>query len=161
VVCGDQNDSIASADSLGAISDSSGTVISARGSLHTAEDADYYSIRVIDSDDLVDGLFPVVTIADVPDDRQICAFWLYDDRRMWDLQCASSSVLTVFEGNQACCTGGGPDSQIALMQDIAAFERLDNILAPETADGMLYTAVVAFDSDSAPACEPYHLQFTF
>ncbi len=158
--CGDQTDSLVTADSLGTISDNSSTVLSTRGSFHTGSDADYYAIRVIDSDDLIDGLFPLVTVTDVPEDRRVCAFWLYDDRRVWNLQCGSGSVRTIFEGNQACCVTGGRESQIGVMQDIVAFARLDDILAPGTAGGVLYTAVEPL-GESTQACEPYHLQFSF
>lgn len=159
--CGDRTSALSSAVSLGPTSDNSAAVLSVRASLHTGNDADYYSIRVVDTDDLVDGLFPIVTIEDVPEDRRVCAFWLYDDRRVWSPRCASDAHHVIFEGNQACCSTGGPDSQIAIMRDIVAFERLDDLLAPGTASGVLYTAVETTSSDADPACAPYRLQFSF
>jgi hypothetical protein len=160
LVCDDGADSVTHPVALGTVLDNSSDAVLGQGSLHSGDDTDWFVVDVTDTDDLLNGLFPTVVATDVPADRRICAFWQYDDRRDWRLLCGGESIRSVIEGARACCIFGDSGDSIAIMQDVIAFERLDDILAPGTAAGTLHVGIESV-GEAADSCTTYTLELHF
>lgn len=161
LVCDDGADSSSHPTDLGTTTDIAPHPVFASGTFHSGADTDWFTLHVTDTADLLDGLFPAVDAQRVPADRRICAYWTYDDGRSWDLFCDEGSVIGSIEGQEACCIPGDSRNRIVIMQDVIAFERLDDILNPGTASGTLTIGIEPVREDAEPSCRTYELTIRF
>ena len=161
LVCDDGADSPSHPIDLGTTTDRTSEPVIASGTFHSGDDTDWFTVAVTDTDDLLDGLFPALDASRVPADRRICAYWTYDDGRDWDLLCDEGSVIGTIDGQEACCIPGDSRNRIVIMQDVIAFERLDDLLNPGRASGTLTIGVEPVRDDAEPSCRVYELTIRF
>ncbi len=158
-VCGDDNDRVSDAVDLGVLDDNALAPVSVDDALQLDDDIDWYTVRGVDRADSDDGLFPAATLQGGGGDLTLCVFWVYDDRRAWDVGCADG-VLSTWDDLFGCCAMDTLGGQVSagLVLSGTPDPRLDFLPGEGNDGGRMYAAV--YDATGAASCDTFRLDLS-
>ena len=159
LVCADGNDAREQATILADSVDSMADDVLVEGALVGTDGEDWLVIFVRDSDDY-SGLFPDLSLYNLSQDHDFCAYWQYADGSSADIWCDSGYEHTTDDGLTGCCSAseGLENEQVRLRNTIWWTNRLDVDNGADNDSGWLYVHIVGIPTET---CESYTLQYRF
>lgn len=159
LICADGNDAREQATVLADSVDSMEDDVIVEGSLAGTDGEDWLAVFVRDSDDY-SGLFPDLSLHNLSQDHDFCAYWQYANGWSADIWCDSGYEHTTDDGLTGCCSAseGLEDEYVQLRNAIWWTNRLDTESGADNDSGWLYIHIVGIPTDS---CESYTLQYRF